>query len=270
MNLSPSQAASTARRLSRRLFPLALALCMAVIGVISGLYWRIESAKRLPTRYSTQEAAHAFRLNRQLAARERLNDDLAQEIQLLTYQMDRKLSQSYRLSQRRKLDRLADYTGLRLREGMGVEIILRDSDRPYRLEENPNVGIIHNIDMLAVVNQLWASGARAIALNDQRIVAGTEINCAGPVLIINQSRIAPPFRLQAIAENRSPSEFLERVNRHASALKQLSAYGIEINMRVAPVRILPYVPAQSDSSQSAAGPDGSQTPPEKPGPDARA
>lgn len=237
-------AASAARQLSRQLFAVALAVCMAAIGVVAGLYWRFEASKTRAMRYSTEDAAHAFRLNRRLAAQERRNQSLAQDIQLLTYQMDRRLSQSYRASQRRKLDRLADYTGLRTRQGVGVEIVLRDSDRPYRLEENPNVGIIHNVDMLAVVNQLWAAGATAVAINGQRIVASSEIHCAGPVLLVNQSRIAPPFVIQAMGSVAPNKGFLDAINREGRALKQLSAYGIEIAMRVKPMRILPFVPTR--------------------------
>ena len=42
------------------------------------------------------------------------------------------------------------------------------------------------------------SGAEAISINGQRIVARTEIRCVGPVITVNGTRIAPPIKIQAI------------------------------------------------------------------------
>ncbi len=36
------------------------------------------------------------------------------------------------------------------------------------------------------------AGAEAISINDQRIVATTEVRCAGPTVSVNNVRSAPP------------------------------------------------------------------------------
>ncbi len=66
-------------------------------------------------------------------------------------------------------------------EGAGIEIVLDDSNIPKKANENPNLYIIHDEDLLRVLNELRAAGAEAISLNDQRIVAMSEVRCAGPV-----------------------------------------------------------------------------------------
>ena len=44
--------------------------------------------------------------------------------------------------------------------------------------------IIHDDDLLRVINELRAAGAEAIAINGERIVAMSEIRCAGPTLSV--------------------------------------------------------------------------------------
>ena len=78
-------------------------------------------------------------------------------------------------------------------EGEGVEIILDDSNIPKKAGENPNLYIIHDEDLLRVLNELRAAGAEAISINAQRIIAMSEIRCAGPTVSVNNVRSAPPY-----------------------------------------------------------------------------
>lgn len=82
--------------------------------------------------------------------------------------------------------------------GEGVIVRLNDSVKPLTFGENPNLMIVHNLDLLSVVNELWGSGATAISVNDQRITTTSEFNCIGPIILINNSRIMPPFKIKAI------------------------------------------------------------------------
>lgn len=83
-------------------------------------------------------------------------------------------------------------------EGPGVKITIIDNPRELQPGENPNTLIIHEDDLLMVVNDLKASGAEAIAVNDQRITSMSEIRCAGTMIVVNQARIGPPFIIQAV------------------------------------------------------------------------
>lgn len=87
--------------------------------------------------------------------------------------------------------------GLTELTGPGLLLTLRDSHREGIFESE---GIIHDVDILRVVNELWASGAEAIAINGQRVVAGTAIRCVGPTVQINYVPTAAPVRIQALGD----------------------------------------------------------------------
>ncbi|MFQ3610493.1 MAG: DUF881 domain-containing protein [Fimbriimonadales bacterium] len=88
--------------------------------------------------------------------------------------------------------------------GPGIQLILRDSTRkpsPGSVESVlPDLFIIHDYDLLRVVNELRQSGAEAISINGQRIVASTGIRCVGPVIYVNDVKMASPFTILAIGD----------------------------------------------------------------------
>ena len=51
-----------------------------------------------------------------------------------------------------------------------------------------------------LINELKASGAEAITVNEQRVVAATEIRCAGPTISVNNTRVSPPYVVEAIGD----------------------------------------------------------------------
>ncbi|MBO4400385.1 MAG: DUF881 domain-containing protein [Selenomonadaceae bacterium] len=93
--------------------------------------------------------------------------------------------------------------GLLPLEGQGVIVTLDDSTRKVRAEENPNLYVIHDDDILRVINELRAAGAEAISINGQRLIATSEIRCAGPTLSVNNVRSAPPYEISAIGDKKS-------------------------------------------------------------------
>ena len=73
-------------------------------------------------------------------------------------------------------------------EGEGVIVRMDDSTKPAKAGENPNLYVIHDDDLLRVVNELRAAGAEAIDINGQRLTGTSEIRCAGPTLSVNNVR----------------------------------------------------------------------------------
>jgi uncharacterized protein YlxW (UPF0749 family) len=84
--------------------------------------------------------------------------------------------------------------------GQGVEVTLDDNHNGMRDNpgSDPNKYIIHYDDLLSVVSDLKSSGAEAIAINDQRLIGTSELRCVGNVILVNTTRLAPPFVIQAI------------------------------------------------------------------------
>jgi len=87
--------------------------------------------------------------------------------------------------------------------GPGIVVKLKDSPkRNTSVMAQADLGeyIIHDRDVREVVNELFASGAEAIAVNDQRLVASSSIRCVGPVVRVNSTPIAAPFFIKVIGD----------------------------------------------------------------------
>ena len=94
--------------------------------------------------------------------------------------------------------------GLTKVEGPGLIVTLRDeiatnvkAETPDILRPNSN---IHDLDGLRVVNELIASGAEAIAVNDHRISSLCSVRCVGPTILINDVKIASPVVIKALGD----------------------------------------------------------------------
>ena len=80
--------------------------------------------------------------------------------------------------------------------------------------------IIHDSDILSVVNELRSSGAEAISLNGERLLATSEIRCTGPVLTVNGRRYAAPFVVMAIGDGATMYQALTMRNGVVDILSQ--------------------------------------------------
>ena len=99
--------------------------------------------------------------------------------------------------------------GLTPLRGPGVIVRLDDSSRKARTGENPNLYLIHDDDLLKVINELRAAGAEALSVNGQRLTGTSEIRCAGPPLSVNNVRSAPPFEVRAIGDTHALEQALK-------------------------------------------------------------
>lgn len=121
-------------------------------------------------------------------------------------------------------------------EGPGIEVVINDSVKPLNKGENPNIAIVHNEDLLRIVNELRASGAEALAINDQRLVETTEISCAGPTILVNKSRLVPPFVIRAIGDS---GTMMAALHLRGGVVEYLQFYGIQVNISEKPSVLVP-------------------------------
>lgn len=129
---------------------------------------------------------------------------------------------------KKEQERLKSLAGLTSVQGPGVRITLDDSKQASKIGENANLYIIHDEDVLKVINELRASGAEAIAINEQRLIATSEIRCVGPTLLVNDVRYSPPYEIIAIGDPKTMESALKLRGGVAETLK---FYGIEIQIR---------------------------------------
>jgi len=120
------------------------------------------------------------------------------------------------------------FAGLTKLTGSGVEVTLRDSNASQKFIDNPNAYLVHDEDILKVVNELKAAGAEAVAINGQRVIAATEISCNGPAIRINKKALVPPFVITAIG---SPETMESALKMRGGVIDYLQFFGIQVSVK---------------------------------------
>ncbi|XOQ52559.1 MAG: UPF0749 protein [Succiniclasticum sp.] len=125
---------------------------------------------------------------------------------------------------KKEMDNLNAYAGLTALEGKGVVLTVDDSKQVVKPGDNQNLYIIHDEDLLRVVNELRAGGAEAIAINDQRVTGSSEIRCVGPTILVNETRLVPPFVIRAIG---NPQTLESSLKLRGGVLDNFKFWGIK-------------------------------------------
>jgi uncharacterized protein YlxW (UPF0749 family) len=85
-----------------------------------------------------------------------------------------------------------------------VEVVLDDAaSQPAGAQVDPNQLVVHQSDLQAVVNALWAGGAEAMSIAGQRVIATSAVRCVGNTLLLNGEVYSPPFGVAAIGPSAS-------------------------------------------------------------------
>ncbi len=115
-------------------------------------------------------------------------------------------------------------------EGPGVIVWLSDSDRELYEWEDPNNVIVHDLDVLIIVNDFKTAGAEAISINGQRIMSTSEIQCAGATITINNHTYGQPFIIKAIGDPNTLSAVIKSPESYASLLQEVYGLGLEVSV----------------------------------------
>ena len=112
--------------------------------------------------------------------------------------------------------------------GTGVKIELNDGNATAIT--NPFISIsdllVHDGDLINVVNELFNSGAEAVSINGQRIVSTTAIECDGNVIKVNGTKIGAPFEITAIGY----PEQLAGIGRPGGTIELLESRGVIVTL----------------------------------------
>ncbi len=69
--------------------------------------------------------------------------------------------------------------------------------------------VVHQQDLQAVINSLWAGGAEAMTLQGERVIATSAFRCVGNVLRLHGRIYSPPYEVQAIGD---PAKLVAALN----------------------------------------------------------
>jgi uncharacterized protein YlxW (UPF0749 family) len=101
-----------------------------------------------------------------------------------------------------KVDELKDPAGLTPRIGPGVTVTL--SDAPDEVIETSTqelkLLVVHQQDIQAVVNAMWAGGAEAVTIQGQRIISTTGISCEGNSVMLQGVPYPQPYVIEAVGD----------------------------------------------------------------------
>lgn len=88
--------------------------------------------------------------------------------------------------------------------GPGLTVTLADAprqaDRLLPDGASPDDLVVHQQDVQAVVNALWAGGAEALQIMDQRVISTSAVRCVGNTLILQGRVYSPPYLVRAIGD----------------------------------------------------------------------
>ncbi len=118
--------------------------------------------------------------------------------------------------------------GLTAVKGSGIVMTLNDAAAPGELALEDY--IIHDSDIVPLLNDLRKAGAEAISINGERVLGMTKTVCAGPTILINSSRYPVPFEFKAIGDPEVLYEALE----NSESVGVLRLYDIRVEIRIEP------------------------------------
>ncbi|RKN46410.1 DUF881 domain-containing protein [Micromonospora endolithica] len=90
--------------------------------------------------------------------------------------------------------------------------------------------VVHQGDVQAVVNALWAGGAEAMSIMNVRVLATSAVRCVGNTLLLHGRVYSPPFKIvaigdpaalqQALADSKGVREFRDLVDDYKLGYKE--------------------------------------------------
>lgn len=142
----------------------------------------------------------------------------------------------------RTLSRLEAATGVGAVAGPGMVLRLEDAERPPGADTDPRTqseteGRVTDRDLQTLVNEIWAAGAEAVAVNGQRLTAMSSIRAAGEAILVDFRPLVPPYEVEAVGPASLRTRFVSGFG--GSYLQVLRDYGITYNVSDRDELVLP-------------------------------
>lgn len=178
------------------------ALCV-ILGALLALSLRTQrqaANEGVPSRLPTLRAAFSAMKQENIQLRKELAD-YKQRYEDIARQQAAGLTSTKSLEQ--TLNESKMLAGTVAVRGSGIVVTLHDSPKLDPTETRSDVienYVVHDTDLRAIVDELFASGAEAISINEQRLIANSSVRCVGPVVLVNSVQVAPPYVIKAIGK----------------------------------------------------------------------
>ena len=214
-------------RLSRpALISATVALIMAALGFLVVAQIRAGRSFRTQVQVPTRNVyALATLLRAEREARLALEAQVTDvRTKLEAYERTASEGRSLAEAMGRELETLRIALGLKAMRGPGVVVRVAD---PKTQSKGSNPVVVSYQDIVAVVNELWAAGAEAIAVNGQRLTATTGLSQVSGTVVVNLQRLTGPFDIVAIGD---PATLEGALNIRGGLIDGLRALGLTITI----------------------------------------
>ena len=133
---------------------------------------------------------------------------------------------------KKELDTANLLAGVSAVKGPGITVTLDDSAAIEKIAidagyYNNNVYIIHDTDIMSIMNELSVAGAEAFSVNGQRIISTSAIRCVGPLIQINGINLSAPFTITAIG---NPETLVGSLNLRGGIISEIKAAQIDVTI----------------------------------------
>jgi len=205
---------------------LSIAAALAVMGFVAAAQWNSSVSREAFTSSAQQVLAG------QVLALEAEQRDLREQIADAEQQVQQFQEQSTSSSAtlailNARLEQARIAAGLTAVHGPGVIVEIADSNRVVPPGENPSSYIVLVDDLRDIVAALWASGAEAITINGERLVATSSIYGVGASILVNTSFLPAPYRIEAIGGDGLLERFQADPAFTGRVAQRIEFYGLE-------------------------------------------
>ena|SRR5215210_2703915 len=128
-------------------------------------------------------------------------------------------------------------TGAGAVQGPALVVHLEDADdagtegrTDLRAGQSSTEGRVTDRDLQTIVNEVWAAGAEAVAINGQRLTSLSAIRSAGEAILVDFRPLSPPYDLIAVGDSQTmQSRLIDGFG--GSYLQVLRNYGIDYTVK---------------------------------------
>lgn len=141
--------------------------------------------------------------------------------------------------------------------GPGLVVTLDDApaDSLGTSGARPDDLVVHQQDVQTVMNALWAGGAEAMSLMDQRVISTSAFRCVGNVLWLHGLPYSPPYTITAIGDPGRLRAALKASREIRIYQEYVDAYGLGWDVEESDSLELPAYTGATDLSYATV-PDG--------------
>lgn len=209
-------------------------ILLALVGLALGLLLAAQFQSR-PLKAPADTDSARDRAAQTIQGLEAEQADLKKQIASLRAQIDAQqaaaTSKESTADISQELEKQKLVSGLVAVKGPGLRVVLDDSTAStIPANDDPALYLVHEYHLRDVVNVLWGAGAEAIAINGERLVSTSSIYCVGSTILVNDTRMSPPYEILAIGDPATLDAAIAQAESLRSLKSRVEVYDLQFQV----------------------------------------